>query len=278
MRRVIPTGSQEWDTVAVTYTRCAKENGRKERDSNFLKKYYTSLIKTNKPTGDPELPWEVKEARRVERLIAGKVELFVGDESDLDPDSDNEVVTHEQEDHDKYNAPQHEMIVVDPASFSHEVSQRVVNATSSQSSSQLSPHSGMSKKVVMSVERASRQKPSVASQSSQVMQRLMQMTERTFAGAANDSIASVATNEDPSSSSSSRFQRLEARVDKLEDRNDKLHEENKSLRLEVDRLNALNLELRHQLLDARAQQQHVQTGQDTGEAHSGSLGNLLQSF
>ncbi|KAI5788988.1 hypothetical protein EDC01DRAFT_631034 [Geopyxis carbonaria] len=184
MRAIVPTGSQEWDAVAVAYSRSAKEHGRKDRDSTFLKKFYTAMIKTSKPTGAPQLPWEISEARQIEKLIAEKVNMFEGDESDLEAGLVKDI--HElggdvcEDETDLVGDFERDDEVLEDADGNESALSPVItehrNDEASIAASQPASSIPVPKKIVMSVERASRQKQSVSSQSSQVMERLMQMT------------------------------------------------------------------------------------------------------
>jgi hypothetical protein len=66
-----------WEQVAMQYSKEAKEHDRKERDADFLKKFFTEKIKEGKtkPTGNPDMPWDVAEARDIWAEIEGVIHM-----------------------------------------------------------------------------------------------------------------------------------------------------------------------------------------------------------
>ena len=73
MHGILPIGPQEWDMVVEAHT--AQYPGR---DVESLRRKYTSLHRKKIPTGDPNIPPEVRLAKRVKHLIGDKAEVCDG--------------------------------------------------------------------------------------------------------------------------------------------------------------------------------------------------------
>ena len=73
MHGILPIGPQEWDMVVEAHT--AHYPGR---DVESLRRKYTSLHRKKIPTGDPNIPPEVRLAKRVKHLIGDKAEVCDG--------------------------------------------------------------------------------------------------------------------------------------------------------------------------------------------------------
>ncbi|CCX34136.1 Similar to hypothetical protein PGTG_01009 [Puccinia graminis f. sp. tritici CRL 75-36-700-3]; acc. no. XP_003320097 [Pyronema omphalodes CBS 100304] len=69
IEEVLPIGADMWDQVETRYNELSSIAGRKPRDSKYLKAHYRGLIKSKKPTGDPNRPPNVKKALELEVLI-----------------------------------------------------------------------------------------------------------------------------------------------------------------------------------------------------------------
>jgi hypothetical protein len=90
---VLPYGANKWEKVAAIYNKSARENKRKERDGPYLKKFYTDLCTKgdSKPTGDPHLPWDIQEARRIRQEIAGLLNMgSLGDDDEEEEEEDDD--------------------------------------------------------------------------------------------------------------------------------------------------------------------------------------------
>jgi hypothetical protein len=87
VRKYIPIGGDQWKKVAEEFGKLSKEH---ERDETSLKKKFMNLANSKAPTGDPNCPVDVKEAKFLYRLIVDKAGVIeVGgvsdDEQVLDP-------------------------------------------------------------------------------------------------------------------------------------------------------------------------------------------------
>jgi hypothetical protein len=88
VREILPISGREWEEVA---TRQASYFSDSRRTGEQLKKKYNRLAKTKIPTGDPNCPPSVREAKRISRLIVEKTNGTAGDEEDIfSPDDDGD--------------------------------------------------------------------------------------------------------------------------------------------------------------------------------------------
>ncbi|ETP20504.1 hypothetical protein F441_05782 [Phytophthora nicotianae CJ01A1] len=74
VRSVKPIGANEWEEVLEQYQQYAAANGRAVRNLISIKKKFQSLINAKEPTGDPDCPEYVRDAREVQDLNAEKTE------------------------------------------------------------------------------------------------------------------------------------------------------------------------------------------------------------
>lgn len=70
MSTILPIGPIEWEKVTETHS--VKFPGR---DTDSLRRKYTSTHRRKVPTGDPDCPPEVREAKRIKMAIGSKAEL-----------------------------------------------------------------------------------------------------------------------------------------------------------------------------------------------------------
>ena len=75
MQAILPIGPTEWDMVVDAHS--AQYEGR---DLDSIKRKYTSLHRKKIPTGSPNIPPEVKLAKRVKYMIGDKAEIGDGTE------------------------------------------------------------------------------------------------------------------------------------------------------------------------------------------------------
>ena len=86
MEAVVPIGPIEWDEVLDQHSTLFPG-----RDVDSLRRKYTTLHRKKIPTGDPNMPPEVRLAKRVKYAISDKAELGDGGrEFDLMSDDDGE--------------------------------------------------------------------------------------------------------------------------------------------------------------------------------------------
>ncbi|KAI0370997.1 hypothetical protein BV20DRAFT_1121053 [Pilatotrama ljubarskyi] len=100
VRSHMPIGMHGWERVCAGYNAYASTRGRPRRDVQSLRTKYYKLVNVKKPTGDPDCPPDVREAKRIEREIERRVCLGIVDDDpippeweadrDVSPDSDGE--------------------------------------------------------------------------------------------------------------------------------------------------------------------------------------------
>ena len=88
MSKLLSIGPLAWDKVAELH--CKKYPGR---DTESLRRKYTSTHRCKAPTGQPDCPPEVREAKLVKAAIGSKAEL-----TDCAEEYDMELETDDQED------------------------------------------------------------------------------------------------------------------------------------------------------------------------------------
>jgi len=94
IQRVKPFGANKWEQVSTQYNMISRTEKRKERDADFLKKYYTDKIREglSKPTGDPNLSWELHEVKLIRQEIDGLLQMgSIEDDYENSEDQDEEV-------------------------------------------------------------------------------------------------------------------------------------------------------------------------------------------
>ena len=75
MDKYLPIGNAAWKSVEDYYNSHRPE-GRPERDLDSLRKKYKDLHERKPPTGDPNIPEEVLEAKRIEEKIIENSQAF----------------------------------------------------------------------------------------------------------------------------------------------------------------------------------------------------------
>jgi hypothetical protein len=77
--------------VAAAYNKRADDANRKRREDKYLKKVFTDLAKSVKPTGDLNRSPNVTRAKEIERAIHESVEMAIWDDDEVEgSDSDEE--------------------------------------------------------------------------------------------------------------------------------------------------------------------------------------------
>jgi len=87
-QKILPIGADEWEEVAILFN-TRHETGR---TSDSLRKRFTKLFTTKKPTGDPDCPPVVRAAKLTRRAILAKVDSASGDEEGESQDSERSLV------------------------------------------------------------------------------------------------------------------------------------------------------------------------------------------
>ena len=82
LKDVLPIGPEEWRQVADRHAE--KYPGR---DVDSIRRTYSSNHRKQVPTGDPNCPWYVKEAKQIKRMIGQKAELGDPEEDVFDLES-----------------------------------------------------------------------------------------------------------------------------------------------------------------------------------------------
>ncbi|KAH0607578.1 uncharacterized protein H6S33_002612 [Morchella sextelata] len=221
IRRVQPFGSNKWDIVSTEYNRLSRELDRKDRDGDFLKKYYSDRIRDgySKPTGDPDLNWEIQEAREIKYEIDGVLHMGKLDDSESGIAIDKEGKNDE---------------LIDDNFKGLDASLTILN-----DDRVLPEHTLFDKsvpKLKMTVERAKRQTPGITSQASELLNKVMSTFEReeTAAKGSEDVLQRA-------------LERSDIRYEKLEIRYDKLKEKLVRTQEELERMKDENHELKLQL-------------------------------
>src|SRR5207237_1340347 len=85
-------GANKWEQVSIEYNIISRNEKRKERDADFLKKYYTDKIREglSKPTGDPHLSWELREVKHIREEIDGLLQMGSIEDTDELENEENE--------------------------------------------------------------------------------------------------------------------------------------------------------------------------------------------
>ena len=86
---VEPLGANHWAVVCEKYNTWTEANGLPKRDDTMLKQKFDRLANTNKSTGDPTCPTEVRRAKRIARSILGKAQaVALGGSQNSDSEND----------------------------------------------------------------------------------------------------------------------------------------------------------------------------------------------
>ncbi|KAA1078092.1 hypothetical protein PGT21_050331 [Puccinia graminis f. sp. tritici] len=92
VKHVLPLGSNDWNRVHELYEQYAAANGRTPRDPDPLKTKFKALVASKKPTGNPDCPVWIREAKRANMMIKDRAKslAFVDDDDEEDIVSNNE--------------------------------------------------------------------------------------------------------------------------------------------------------------------------------------------
>ncbi|KAI5812238.1 hypothetical protein BZA77DRAFT_149294 [Pyronema omphalodes] len=203
IRQVRPFGSNMWEQVAIQYSKQAQEYDRKERDGDFLKKFFMDKVKEgkSKPTGCPDMPWDVKEVREIWADIEGSIHMSVLD----DPVPGSPTVWDEAKEDDEDEEDEE-----DTAGKTH-------GNPASQSMA--------SGKMTMSIQRSSRpNNQGLASKASEFLDKII--TGFDGPGTVDPSLGRAQAQYDKLEQ---RYEKLEEKMDKMGEMNGRLQDENKEL-------------------------------------------------
>ncbi|KAA1084474.1 hypothetical protein PGT21_028738 [Puccinia graminis f. sp. tritici] len=91
VKHVLPLGSNDWDRVHELYDQYALEAGRVSRDPDPLKTKFRAMVASKKPTGNPDCPVWIREAKRANIMIKDRAcSIAFVDEDDGEEESDDE--------------------------------------------------------------------------------------------------------------------------------------------------------------------------------------------
>ncbi|TCD64820.1 hypothetical protein EIP91_003601 [Steccherinum ochraceum] len=107
IREINPWGPNGWKRVLKAFNAEARENGWKERTEIAIRRRYHVLVNSTKPTGDPDCPEEVREAKAIMRDLEQDIAMSdltrTGEELDSaeeDEDEDDDGDDEEEDDED----------------------------------------------------------------------------------------------------------------------------------------------------------------------------------
>ncbi|KAG8918198.1 hypothetical protein FRC02_002549 [Tulasnella sp. 418] len=104
VEEILPAGANAWNKVAELHREWCEENGRKVRAAKDLEKKFKRLVNEKPPTGNPNIPPDVKRALELQQEINRKNEVCAPDDSRYEEDlcADTKptklVVSHKPED------------------------------------------------------------------------------------------------------------------------------------------------------------------------------------
>ncbi|TDL21626.1 hypothetical protein BD410DRAFT_865021 [Rickenella mellea] len=101
---VLPLGAKGWKVIGDKHREWARDNRRAERSDKSLELKYKALVRTTKPTGDGEIPWDVDRALDIEREIVDKSGVRKLEDEDI-IDLDDEASTISDNDDDDERPP-----------------------------------------------------------------------------------------------------------------------------------------------------------------------------
>ena len=76
MKAILPLGSQEWAHVQDRYNDYAAANNRAPRDLDPLKMKFRALVNHAKPTGDPDCPSYVRDAKATQKAMDARAHVL----------------------------------------------------------------------------------------------------------------------------------------------------------------------------------------------------------
>ncbi|PLW18272.1 hypothetical protein PCASD_16074 [Puccinia coronata f. sp. avenae] len=83
----LPLGSQEWGYVLERYNTYANDNKRAIREQDSIKYKFQALVKHAKPTGDPNCPSHVREAKLTQKAMDNRAHVVAcNDDAESDDD------------------------------------------------------------------------------------------------------------------------------------------------------------------------------------------------
>ncbi|KAG0127481.1 hypothetical protein HOY82DRAFT_541920 [Tuber indicum] len=230
--KIKPFGSNKWDQVSSEYNIISLSEKRKERDSDYLKKYYTDKVREglSKPTGDPHLNWELYEVKLMRQEIDGLLhmgsiedsyneELYEGTEEsnkldnrvDIYLGKDNLIRDEDEEGpHDQEELTWNQVQDLEPEQGKRQPTKTTRSSTDLETQEKYP-------KVTMSIERHSRQRSSTSTNANLFLSQMAAAIEKDLETRDSDSEAIQVVRV--------ALEKCEARYQLLEEENGRLKEE-----------------------------------------------------
>ena len=86
VKQILPLGAQEWVHVQDLYNQYASKNNRVTREPDPLKYKFRALATHSKPTGDPDCPSYVREAKLAQKAMDSWAHVIACNDSDNEDD------------------------------------------------------------------------------------------------------------------------------------------------------------------------------------------------
>lgn len=102
---ILPSGSNGWTRLAQEYASQALDRKWPLRDEDSLKNKFKALKNSPKPTGDPDCPWDVKLAKRLQREIDASRDVVGFDFEDGEEENMEEAKEDDDEEYVEENEP-----------------------------------------------------------------------------------------------------------------------------------------------------------------------------
>jgi hypothetical protein len=222
--KIKPYGANKWKETAIEYNRMARLEGRKDRDGEWLKKYYDDKIREgiNKPACQPITDWEIRRANEVKSAIDKSIHVGdLGDDPIIELSRDSRPRTEDGIEG-QATVPLGRYSPDWPSQFEEEEVDGSKNTTLGTSGR------GPCATVDAS---SSRQQPSFVSKADEVIGKIVTAIQQPEDNTLQEAIAKA-------------LERSEARSERLEKRNEKLELKIENLEEEISRLRDENRELR----------------------------------
>ena len=84
VKAVLPLGAQEWGYVLEQYNQYAVDNNRATRDLDPLKIKFRALATHSKPTGDPDCPSHIREAKATLKAMDSRAHMIACNDNSAD--------------------------------------------------------------------------------------------------------------------------------------------------------------------------------------------------
>ncbi|RPA93020.1 hypothetical protein L873DRAFT_1847475 [Choiromyces venosus 120613-1] len=238
---VKPFRANKWEQVSNEYNIISWSEKWKERDRDFLKKYYTDKVweGLSKPTGDPQLSWELHEVKLIRQEIDGLLQMgSIEDNYDSGENEDKD----DQEidmlgDTGEGNSSLSAIVGEDEYLLEVQCEQEEPPYTRNKAhyweegekrSTQLPGIPEKSPKVRMSIEHHTHQQPTTAINANHLLSQMVTAIEKDT-GKRDSDFEAIQVMRVALEKCKARYDRLESWYDHLEQRSYQLEDENRSL-------------------------------------------------